>query len=104
LTNIYEVLVKKVTGADAIKDLKWWSLQYGPGMAKKWPEFEVRFSSILVICCAVYTVLCEKRNEKELAYTDLNYTILHNLFNDNARAVWRVVHTVVQNKFVISTH
>ncbi|XP_028411995.1 protein kinase C and casein kinase substrate in neurons 2 protein-like [Dendronephthya gigantea] len=40
LTNIYKGLLLKVDGSDATKDLKWWSSQYGPGMPKKWPEFE----------------------------------------------------------------
>lgn len=40
LINIYQSLLNKVKVADSAKDLKWWSAQYGPGMAKKWPEFE----------------------------------------------------------------
>ena len=44
LTNIYQSLLNKVRGTDAAKDVKWWSMQYGSGMPKKWPEFEVSFS------------------------------------------------------------
>jgi hypothetical protein len=44
MTNIYHGLLNKVRGSDATKDLKWWSIQYGSGMTKKWPEFEVSFS------------------------------------------------------------
>lgn len=40
MTNIYHGLLNKVRGSDATKDLKWWSIQYGSGMTKKWPEFE----------------------------------------------------------------
>lgn len=40
LENIYQRLLNKVKVAESTKDLKWWSVQYGPAMPKKWPEFE----------------------------------------------------------------
>ena len=41
LRTIYQSLLDKIEAADSSKDLRWWSVKYGPGMPKKWPEFEV---------------------------------------------------------------
>ena len=48
LTNTYKSLLNKIEVADSKKDLKWWSVQHGPGMQKKWPDFEVSNYSNLV--------------------------------------------------------
>ena len=44
---MYKGLLQKVNGSDATKDLKWWSSQYGPGMPKKWPKFEIPICFLL---------------------------------------------------------
>ena len=41
LPQIYEEYRHTIQNADASKDLKWWSNNFGVGMAMNWPQFEV---------------------------------------------------------------
>lgn len=55
LNNIYKVFLSKIQGSDAVKDLTWWSTQYGPLMPQKWPEFEVCDLIILISYVHIYS-------------------------------------------------
>ncbi len=41
LPQIYEEYRHTIQNADSSKDLKWWSNNFGVGMAMNWPQFEV---------------------------------------------------------------
>lgn len=49
LPKIYEEYRHTIQNADSTKDIKWWSNNFGVGMAMSWPQFEV-YLIVNVIC------------------------------------------------------
>lgn len=54
LPQIYEEYRHTIQNADSSKDLKWWSNNFGVGMAMNWPQFEVFLIDFLVKCITQY--------------------------------------------------
>lgn len=63
LPKIYEEYRHTIQNADSTKDIKWWSNNFGVGMAMSWPQFEV-YLIVNVICLkqlAHIKCICQKR-------------------------------------------